>query len=43
LRESLTLELGVASDAPERVAGRPMLAKLRRLVRLEHGFDFGGV
>jgi hypothetical protein len=43
LRESVTLELGAAPDVPERVANRPVLARLRRLFRLEHGFDFGGV
>lgn len=39
LRESVTLELGIAPNAPERVPSRPMLAKLRRMLRLERGLD----
>lgn len=43
LHESVTLELGLAPNASARVASRPMLAKLRRLLRLEHSLGFGGV
>jgi hypothetical protein len=42
LRESVTLELDIAPDPPARPANRPMLVKLRRLLRLER-LDFGRV